>query len=169
MTLYEIERDLLELLERGFNDACIDKETGEIDEALAAKYLEELPVARERKLEAYGLVIKNYLAEIEALKKEEERLAERRKSKERQVERLKTAITNSMLAFEDTKFETAKVVFTFRKSTAIEIPDASKLAKLYLRRKVEYTPDKTAIKQALIEGKKVKGASLVTKQNLQVK
>lgn len=169
MTLYEIERDLLELLERGFNDACIDKETGEIDEALAAKYLEELPVARERKLEAYGLVIKNYLAEIEALKKEEERLAERRKSKERQVERLKTAITNSMLAFEDTKFETAKVVFTFRKSTAIEIPDASKLAKLYLRRRVEYTPDKTAIKQALIEGKKVKGASLVTKQNLQVK
>lgn len=169
MTLYEIERDLLELLERGFTDACIDKETGEIDEALAAKYLEELPVERERKLEAYGLVIKNYLAEIEALKKEEERLAERRKSKERQVERLKTAITNSMLAFEDTKFETAKVVFTFRKSTAIEIPDANKLAKLYLRRKVEYTPDKTAIKQALIEGKKVKGASLVTKQNLQVK
>ena len=61
MTLYEIESELLALLENGFNAACID-EDGVINEERAAEYLEKLPIERDKKLEAYGLVIKNYTA-----------------------------------------------------------------------------------------------------------
>ena len=169
MTLYEIENELLMLLENGFNMACIDIETGEIDEEKAAKYLEELPIERDKKLEAYGLVIKNYQAEIEAIKQEQANLTARRQEKEKHVERLKNAITNSMVMFNQPKFETAKVAFSFRKSQTVEITNLNELPVDYIKEKVEHVADKIAIKKALQAGERVVGASLVTKQNLQIK
>lgn len=169
MTLYELDRDIRQLLEEGFSMSCIDMETGEIDEEKAKRYLDELPIERERKLEAYGITIKNYLAEVEAIKEEQQRLAARRKSKEAQIERLKNAVATSLQLNEEKKFETAKVVFSFRKSEAIEIPDLDKLGKAYKRKKVEWVADKAQIKEAIKQGLKVKGATLVTSQNLQVK
>jgi hypothetical protein len=38
-----------------------------------------------------------------------------------------------------------------------------------MREKVEYSPDKTAIKTALKSGKSVPGCSLLVKQNIQIK
>ena len=167
MTLYEIESELLALLENGFNAACID-EDGVVDEARAAEYLEKLPIERDKKLEAYGLVIKNYTAEIEAIKQEQANLTARRQAKEKQVERLKNAITNSMVMFNQPKFETPKVAFSFRKTSAVEV-DMDSLDKEYVREKVEYSADKTAIKNALKSGKVVEGACIVERQSLQVK
>ena len=167
MTLYEIESELLALLENGFNAACID-EDGVINEERAAEYLEKLPIERDKKLEAYGLVIKNYTAEIEAIKQEQANLTARRQAKEKQVERLKNAITNSLVAFNQPKFETAKVAFSFRKTSSVEV-DMDILDKEFIREKVEYSADKTAIKNAIKAGKLVEGAQIVEKQSLQVK
>ena len=50
MRLYDIENGIIELLERGFNDACVN-EDGEIDFDLAQQYLEALEGEREEKLE----------------------------------------------------------------------------------------------------------------------
>lgn len=167
MTLYEIESELLALLENGFNAACID-EDGVVDEERAAEYLEKLPIERDKKLEAYGLVIKNYTAEIEAIKQEQANLTARRTAKEKHVERLKKAITNSMVMFNQPKFETAKVAFSFRKTSSVEV-DMDTLDKEFIREKVEYSADKTAIKNAIKAGKLVEGAQIVEKQALQVK
>lgn len=167
MTLYEIESELLALLENGFNAACID-EDGVVDEDRAAEYLEKLPIERDKKLEAYGLVIKNYEAEVQAIKQEQANLTARRQSKEKQVERLKKAITNSLVAFNQPKFETAKVAFSFRKTSSVEV-DMDILDKEFIREKVEYSADKTAIKNAIKAGKVVEGAQIIEKQALQVK
>lgn len=167
MTLYEIEAEILALLENGFTASCID-EDGVVDEEKAQEYLERLPIERDKKLESYGLVIKNYEAEIEAIKQEQARLTARRQAKEKQVERLKTAITNSMVLFNQPKFETAKVLFSFRKTSSVEV-DMNSLAKEFIKEKVEYTADKAAIKNAIKQGEVVEGARIVERQALQVR
>ena len=167
MTLYEIEAEILALLENGFTASCVD-EDGVVDEQKAQEYLEKLPIERDKKLEAYGLVIKNYEAEIEAIKQEQSRLTARRQAKERQVERLKNAITNSMVLFNQPKFETAKVMFSFRKTSSVEV-DMNNLSKEFIKEKIEYTADKTAIKNAIKSGQVVEGAQIVERQALQVR
>lgn len=168
MSLYTIDRDLLVLLENGFNEATIDYETGEINEEKAKEYLEKLPIERDKKLEAYGLVIKNYEAEIDAIKNEQANLTARRQAKEKQVERLKQAISNSLIAFNQPKFETAKVSFSFRKTSSVEV-DMDKLDREFIKEEIKFSADKVAIKDAIKRGFTVEGASIVEKQSLQVK
>lgn len=168
-SLYEIDGALLEMLEYGFNEACIDAETGEIDEAKAQEYLTNLPVERDKKLEAYGCLIKNLTAEAEAIRAEEKSLAARRQSKEKTIERLKANISASMQAFGEKKKETAKVVFTFRKSEVVEVAEGANLPDEYITVKTVTSPDKTALKAALKAGAHIEGASLVERQNLQIK
>lgn len=169
MSLYQIDNDLYALLETGFNAACIDAETGEIDEDKARKYLNDLPIERDKKLEAYGMVIKNYQADIEAIKKEQANLSDRRAAKERQVERLKAAVISSLEMFNQPTFESPKVSFGFRKSEAVNVPDVSRLDNSYVVVKTEYVPDKQEIKKALKSGKHVNGAELIVRKNLIVK
>lgn len=174
-SLYEIDGALLAMLEHGFTVDCIDLETGEIDEAKAQEFLTNLPIEREKKLEAYGCLIKNLTAEAEAIRAEEKALAARRQQKEKTVERLKENVSASMQAFNELKYETAKVVFSFRKSESVEVNEAA-LAEFAQRNNrddlLTYkapTANKTAIKAALKAGEAIEGASLVIKQNLQIK
>lgn len=67
------------------------------------------------------------------------------------------------------KFSTERVSVTWRKSEAAEyIGDLSSLPEEYLRRK-EPEIDKTALKKALKAGEVIEGASLVTRNNMQIK
>ena len=164
--LFEIDKNLLEYVNKGF-ELCVN-EDGEIDEEKLNHYLQVLPEQRENKLEGYGMLIKQLNAESIALKTEIDKLAEIKASKDKKIESLKKAVTMSMTAFGDTKFETAKVLFSFRKSETVEV-DIDKLDKTYIKEVVEYKADKTAIKNAIKEGKEVNGAVIIQKQNLQVK
>jgi hypothetical protein len=166
MNLFEIDKGLLEYLDKGL-ELCVN-EDGEVDEEKLSKYLEILPEEREHKLEAYGLVIKQKVAEMNALASEISNLTARLKAKDKQVERLKKAVTTSMTAFNEKEFETARVCFKFRKSESVEV-DIEKLDKSFIKEVVDYKADKTAIKQAIKNGETITGAELVVKQNLQVK
>ena len=165
-SLFEIDRNLLEYVEKGF-ELCVD-ENGELNEEKLNSYLQVLPEQREHKLEAYGMLIKQLNAESLAIKTEMEKLAERKASKDKKVESLKKAVTTSMLAFNDSKFETAKVVFSFRKSETVEV-NIEELDKDYIKECIEYKADKTAIKKDIKAGKEIKGAFIIEKQNLQIK
>lgn len=169
MKLYEIDLSLYKLLTDGFNENCVDYETGEIDEAKAQEYLNTLPIERTAKLEGYGCVIKNLTDDIAGLKTEIDKLTERKKAKEKQIERLKNAVTYSMQLFGDKKFETPKVEFSFRKSETVVCDNIDELPEEFIVKKVELNADKKAIKQAIKQGTEVKGASLIEKYNLQVK
>lgn len=153
LSLYQIDANIEALLE-GYE--LVNPETGEI---IGAEALDALQMAREDKIENTGLYIKNQAVLIEAMKKEEKAIAERRKAYEHQLEKLKSYLGESLGG---EKFETAKVDIFFRKNPpSAEIIDASKLTSEYMREiPAKYEPDKTKIKEALKAGKAVEGAEL---------
>ena len=168
-SLYEIEKSIIELLENGFNAACVDPDTGEIDETKAAEYLETLQLERGEKVENIAIYIKTLDSDAAAIKAEEKNLAARRQAKERKAERMREYLKSSMLAFGDKKFETARVALSFRTSRQVIIADLEKLDKAFIKEKVEYAADKTAIKKAIEGGALVDGAYIEEKQNLNIK
>ena len=167
--LFEIDNGIIELLENGFNLACIDEETGEIDTEKAEEYLEALQLERCVKIENIAVYIKSLTSEALAIKAEEKRLEERRKAKERKAERLSEYLKSSMLAVGDKKFETARVALSFRTSRQVVVTDIDILDGAFVREKVEKSADKTAIKNAIESGVAVNGAYIEEKQNLSIK
>lgn len=154
MNLYEIDREIL---------SCIDAETGEI---LDLERLETLQMERGQKLENIALWIKNLKAEAAALKAEKDAFAEREKQAKAKIESLSAYLTD---ALGGQKFSTSRVAVSFRSSEAVEIVDETAIPKEYIREKIETTPDKTAIKEAIKSGVAIAGAQLVKNQNLQIK
>lgn len=164
MTLFEINEELREILD--FLE--VDEETGEVTSNVNFDRLNELTLERDRKLEGIGLYAKELMVEIDALKEEVDNLKNRIKSKTNKLERLKGYISFNLNLNGDIRFETPKIVLSFRKSKAVNV-DENSLPKQYFVKKVELYPDKVAIKKLLESGKKIRGALLVEKQNLQIK
>lgn len=154
MKLYEIDNAIMN---------CIDGETGEI---IDAEKLGALQMERERKIENVALWVKNLKADLDALKAEKEAFAERERNCKAKVESLSKWLT---MALDGAKFETPKVKISFRNSEAVEITDESAIPKEYIRRKVEFVPDKTAIKEALKSNFQIDGAVIVQNKNIQIK
>lgn len=153
MTLYEIDVEIL---------TCIDDESGEV---VDEDKLNALLMERNTKLENVGLWIKNLESTAKAIKAEEDALKKRRESADRKAKTLKAWLEAALCG---QRFETARISMTFRKSTTTEV-DTDKLPKKWCVKKVTYTPDKTAIKQAILAGQKIKGAYLEEHQNIQIK
>lgn len=161
MTLYEINKQIEETIYRMFSE--VDEETGEVSQG-TVDLLEELNIAKDEKLENIGCLIKNLNAEIEALKAEEKNLADRRKRIENKVKRL-TEYIEFILHGEDWD-KSPRVAFRYKPSKAVKIIDLEKIPKMF--RRVKWEPDKTAIKKAIAEGKKVRGAEIEEKNNLRI-
>ena len=102
-TLYELTGDALKLREL-MAEGELDLETikGAID-----NNTEEIGI----KLESYAKVLKDVEGDIAALKTEEARLAERRKSYENNIKRLKSAMQDALLATGERKIKST--LFTF--------------------------------------------------------
>lgn len=153
MKLYEIDQAILN---------CIDLETGEI---IDTEQLDKLTMEREAKLENVACWIKELKAEAEALKAEKMAFAKRQQVAENKMESLKKYLA---YALDGQAFKTVRASVTFRKSQAVEIADIYKLDENYLRYK-EPEADKTAIKEAIKQGKTVAGATLVENTSVIIK
>lgn len=149
-------------------------ENGEIPESAIADTLESITATLEEKADNTACVIKNITAEILALRAEERKLAERRRIKENQVERLREYLSNALIQSGHTKIETARNKISFRKSESVKIDDESAFIEWAMKDNDEYltykepTINKAAIKKALADGKEIKGAYIEQKQNLQI-
>lgn len=164
-TLYEIDYNLYQLLE---NEMVVDEETGEI--LFEESDIDNLLLSRDQKLENTACYIKNLMSDIDQIKAEEKSLKERRQIKEKKVERLKSYLANSMLLFGDKKFETPRVALSFRKSKQVEIEPNTHLPQEYIKVKVEESPDKTKLKDAILkQGLEIDGVKVIEKENLQLK
>lgn len=153
LSIYEINEAIM---------ACIDFETGEvIDEAA----LEELQMERDTKLENVGLWVKNLTAEVAALDAEIKALSDRKKAKDNKIDSLKNYLS---AALDGERFETPKLVVSWRKSESIVIDETAELPCEYLV-PVEPRPDKTALKKAIKDGAEICGVELVSKNNIQIK
>ncbi len=165
-SIYEINKEIESVLEN-----AIDLETGEITEE-AIQRLNELQLAKDTKVENVALWHKNLIAESKAIADEIKALQDRKKSIEKKLEWQERYLE---WALNGQKYESPKVAITYRKSTAVEIPDMDEFIRDYkgnpdlVTIKVDYAPNKTNIKALLKDGHEIEGAWLVERQNMQIK
>lgn len=162
LNLFEIEEQyqhILQLLE-----AAEGEITPEIEEQL---------VINEENFEAkagnYRSMIMKWKADIAAAKEEEARIKAFKTNRTNAIERLSANLDMAMTHRGMTKLDMGvKGKISYRKSTAVLV-DEDKLPKKWFVKKVTTSPDKTALKEALAAGTKVRGAALETRQNIQIK
>lgn len=149
MTLYEIDRQLMDLL---------DDETGEIADYEA---FEALRMERDAKIENVALWVKNLKAEAEAIRAEEKALAERRQAAAKKAESLESWLEK---ALDGQNFRTARCACSFRKTQSAD-PDEEFIgwAMINAPDLLKYKApeaDKQAIKRAIKEGRHVEHATI---------
>ena len=148
MTLYEINAQISAFLEEN-----VDPETGEV---LNLDALGDLELERSVKLESYALAVKNFDAEIAAVKIEEDNLKARRERIKSTRDKLYQTLLEELRG---EKMSTARVQVTYRKTQSTEIVDISVIPEKFLIPQPP-KPDKSAIKSAIKAGEKVSGAEL---------
>lgn len=129
--------------------------------------LDSITDAVEEKLEAYAMVIKNIESDVEGIKSEEKRLAERRKVMENGVVRMKQAIAETLQNSGQDKVKTEKFTFSWRKSSKVEVLNIDSLPQQYV--KVERTISRAELAKALKAGEQIEGAQLVENQSLSIR
>lgn len=157
-TLYELNdmyRNIQFLIESGeYTEEelkfAIDSVNGEISE----------------KLEGYAMVVKNLESDIAGLKAEEKRLADRRKSLENGVKRMKEAMQDTLLLTGEKRVKTSKFTISLRKSTSVEVENEDLIPHEFV--KITKTISKSELAKRLKETE-VPGAKLVEKESLQIR
>ena len=160
MTLYEIQDNIRQAIEQGFNE-----ETGEIFDA---SDIEALQIQRDEKIESIALYIKDLAAEAKAIKDERAALAKRQQTAENQAELLKKYLAKCL---DGQKFKTARVAISYRKSQTVELIDGLDINQLphQFLREIAPEVDKTALKDALKEGQEIYGVYLQEHTNTIIK
>jgi hypothetical protein len=161
-SLYQIEAEYLELA----NQLEQDELTPEIETALAISQAE-----LQGKAVAYAYVIKEEEHDVEYIKSEMARLQALVKSKEKKIDRLKSAISQAMQYFDIQEVKTALIKLSFRTSkrcvsdgVAFTLEDRFTTLVPESRK-----PNLTAIKAAIESGEDVQGYKIETINNLQIK
>ena len=169
MKLYEISSM--------YNDFMQALEAGEIPEEAIDDTLEGLDGLLEEKVDNIACIVKTVQAEAAAIKAEEAALAERRKAKEKEADRLCAYVSNAMLDADKLKIETARNKLSFRKSTRVIVDDSfmagltAEQYKQFVRvpKPPEPYPIKNEIAAALKSGIELPGARLEENMSLQIK
>ena len=115
MKLYEIAKEY-----QAFLDAV---EAGEIPEEAIGDTLDGIVGEFDQKADNIACAIKGYVAEADALKKEEGALRDRRDSKMRKADQMKHYLSEQMQKMGKKKLETERNLLSFRRSTALVIED----------------------------------------------
>lgn len=167
MRLFEIANDYIALMHAIEND--------ELPEEAIADTLEAIQGEIEEKADNIGCLLKELEAASYAIKAEEQRLAERRKKKEKLYERLKNYLSDSLLTAGISKLETTRNAISFRKSDSVEVDDEV-FTKWALENRddlvnvtVSTKANKVQLKKELKVGASFPGVALVTNQNIQIK
>ena len=158
ISLYEMPNDLIELMDT------------EINEEVKAEIIEAIKLQIETKAENIIAVIRNYESRIEAIKTEEKRLNEYRKSQENQLNRLKEYTTTCMEMLDHKKLDTNLGRISLRKKpSSLNIVDEDLIPSEYKEIIQTIKIDKAQIKKDL-KDKKIEGVELVEGENsLQIK
>ena len=168
MKLYEIAADYQNLL-----DAI---EYGEIPEEALADTLESITCLLEDKADNIACLIKNLMAEAEAIKAEEDKLKARRTAKLKRAERLTQYLSDTLLRSGHTNIETARNVISFRQTPPkVVIANEDDFIQWAYHNHPDFLktslPDinRIAVKNAIASGEKILGASLESSQSIQIK
>ena len=165
LSLYEIDGNIRNILDSLYDSM---DETGEIPDG-DFEALEALNEARNVKIDNIACYIKELTARGKARKEQSDALKKLAESDIKKAERLKEYLSRSILESGSKTFDSERTHISFRKSESASIPDETVIPKKWMVKKVEFKPDKKAILAFLKGGGKVKGATLETKQNIQIK
>ena len=167
MRLYDYNEQIEQLL------SLVD-ENGELPESVFEQ-IADLQIGETEKIESIACFIKDLRAEAAEISEEYKRLQARKKAKESKEERLEEYLSGYLQSTGKSKFETSRVVLSFRKSEAVDVLDEEAVIKFadqhidmgLVKTKAEVV--KTAIKAAIKSGIDVPGAAVIERQSLQVK
>jgi len=157
MKLYEIKEVYLNLLEL------------ELDGADIENYLKVVQGELDEKLQNIGLVYKTAVAEADAIKAEEKKLYERRKSLENKAENLKKWLYSEMTQLKIGKINKPNIVLSIAKNPHRLVVQDDLIPKQYKVSQIVISIDKAQIKDELKQGIKIKGAELVQDTSLRIK
>lgn len=168
MTLYELATEYKEFL------AAVDE--GDIPEEAIADTLQCIEADIDTKIDNTACLIKELEAEEAAIKAEEDRLAQRRKSKAAARERVSDYLAAMMQEIGKSDFESARVRIGFRKTPGKVIAEDEGS---FIRWAMEHddslisygkpTLNKTAIKTALETGRVLNGVRIETGVKMTIK
>ena len=149
ISLYEMTNDLIELMD------------AEINEEVKAEIIEAIKLQIETKAENIIAVIRNYETRIEAVKAEEKRLTEYRRSEEKKLENLKQYTTYCMEQLGSKKLDTNLGRISLRKKpSSLNIVDEDLIPSEYKEIIQTVKIDKAQIKKDM-KDKKIDGVELV--------
>lgn len=160
MKLYEIAPALRFALD----DIVVDEETGEI---LSSDALHAVEAQAAEKVEATALYLRELDAEAKAAKEEADRMLARVKSMQKRSDYLKAMLLDALHA--TGKVKTGRVTVSIRTTKAVEIAEGADLPEAYTTVKTTVSPNKVAIKQALLDGVEVPGCSLEARESVSIR
>lgn len=160
MKLYEIAPALRFALD----DIVVDEETGEI---LQADALHAVEAEASDKIEATALYLRELDAEAKAAKDEADRMIARVKSMQKRSDYLKAMLLEALHA--TGKVKTARVTVSIRTTQAVEVSEGADLPEAFQTVKKTVSPNKVAIKQALLDGIEVPGCHLEARESVSIR
>ena len=158
MNLYDMTKNAVELYDL--------LTSGEIDEQVFNDTLSAMGV--EEKLESYCKVIRQLEADVEMLKTEKDKIAQKQKVAENSITRMKNAVADFLHAQNSTKSTAGIFTVALSTSKAVNITDESKVPVRFL---VEQAPkiDKAAIRKELMSGAEIDGCELQENEGVRIK
>lgn len=160
MKLYEIAPALRFALD----DIVVDEETGEI---LNADELHAVEAEAADKIEATALYLRELDAEAKAAKDEVDRMIARVKSMQKRSDYLKAMLLDALHA--TGKVKTGRVTVSIRTTQAVSVDEGANLPEAYTTVKTTVSPNKVAIKQALLDGVEVPGCHLEARESVSIR
>lgn len=160
MKLYQIS----DAIRQALDHIELDEETGEI---LNADALHAVEAQAAEKVEATALYLRELDAEAKAAKEEADRMLARVKSMQKRSDYLKSMLLEALHA--TGKVKTARVSVSIRTTKAVEIAEGADLPEAYTTVKTTVSPNKVAIKQALLDGVEVPGCSLEARESVSIR
>lgn len=160
MKLYEIS----DAIRAALDHIDVDPETGEI---LNADNLHAVEAEASDKVEATALYLRELDAEAKAAKDEADRMIARVKSMQKRSDYLKSMLLDALHA--TGKVKTARVTVSIRTTQAVEVSEGANLPEAYTTVKTTVSPNKIAIKQALLDGVEVPGCSLEARESVSIR
>lgn len=160
MKLYEIS----DAIRAALDHIDVDPETGEI---LNADNLHAVEAEASDKVEATALYLRELDAEAKAAKDEADRMIARVKSMQKRSDYLKAMLIEALHA--TGKVKTARVTVSIRTTQAVEVSEGADLPEAYTTVKTTVSPNKVAIKQALLDGVEVPGCSLEARESVSIR
>lgn len=160
MKLYQIS----DAIRQALDHIELDEETGEI---LNADELHAVEAEAADKIEATALYLRELDAEAKAAKEEADRMIARVKSMQKRSDYLKSMLLDALHA--TGKVKTGRVTVSIRTTKAVEIAEGADLPEAYTTVKTTVSPNKVAIKQALLDGVEVPGCSLEARESVSIR